>query len=307
MSEPAPAEPRPPVPVAADDPRIEALQALIGTVDRLRDPDGCPWDRSQTLASFTPHLVEEAHELVDAVEREDDEGACEELGDLLMGVLLAARIARDDGRFDLDESAERTVEKLVRRHPHVFGPTGAKDAEEALASWEEVKRAEREEQGADASALAGIPVALPALQRARRTCEKAVAAGFRWRSAAGALEKVREEVCELEELLGGGPLEPDAAGALPPDLAARVEEELGDVLLAGAFLGAYLGLDPERALRASLRRFEDRFRRMEAACGGVLRDRSLDELLARWREAKAAEAGERAEERDGAEGRGAAR
>jgi MazG family protein len=269
------AGPRPPeTPPATGEPRLDAVARLIAIVDRLRDPDGCPWDLSQTLVSVVPHLVEEAHELVEAVESGDDGHAVEEAGDLLMGIALLARIAEQEGRFDLARVAGAVSDKLVRRHPHVFGDVTASSADEALASWESIKRREREEREVDESALAGIPVALPALQRAERTGEKAIAAGFKWSSPEGALDKLREEVAELAREMEG-PADP-----------ARLEHELGDVLLAAAFVGNYLKLDPEKATREALRRFERRFRDMEEQVGGPLEGKSLARLLEAWARAK---------------------
>jgi MazG family protein len=275
------------VPAPTGEPRADALRRLIAVVDRLRDPDGCPWDRKQTLETVVPHLVEEAHELVEAVEARDDAHALEEAGDVLMGIVLLARIAEQEGRFDLSAIADGVAAKLVRRHSHVFGDVVAGDAAAAVANWEAVKRAEREGKAEDASALAGVPVALPALQRAARLAAKARAAGFRWDDAAGALAKLDEEVGELREACA----EAEALSAGAPEATGtareRLEHELGDVLIAAAFLGNYLGLDAERATRAALRRFEARFRAMELRVAGPIAGRPLSELLAHWEAVKA--------------------
>ena len=286
-------QPRPfEVPEPTGEARADAVRKLLAIVDRLRDPlDGCPWDREQTLETVAPHLVEEAHELVEAVEVRDDTHAVEEAGDLLMGIALLARIAEQEGRFDLAAVAEAVSAKLVRRHPHVFGEKRAGSAEQALANWEAIKRSERAEAKTDSSALAGVPAALPALQRARRAAQKAISAGFRWSSVQEALAKLREELSELEREIEGGGLAGEARARPGADLAARLEHELGDVLLSGAFLGVYLGLDPERAAREALRRFERRFRAMEGELPGPLAERTPDELLAAWRRAKLAEGG----------------
>lgn len=275
------------IPAPIGEARTDALRRLIAVVDRLRDPDGCPWDRKQTLETVVPHLVEEAHELVEAVEARDDAHAAEEAGDVLMGIVLLARIAEQEGRFDLEAVAGGVADKLVRRHSHVFGDVKADDAAAAVANWEAVKRAEREGKALDASALAGVPLALPALQRAARLSAKARAAGFRWSDAAGAMAKVHEEVGELREACD----EAEALAPGAPELAGtareRVEHELGDVLIAAAFLGNYLGLDPERAARTALRRFEARFRGLEQRIGGPIAGRPLSELLAHWEAVKA--------------------
>jgi len=264
--------------------RGEAFERLLGIVDKLRAPDGCPWDREQTVETMSPHLIEEAHELLEAVECGADADVVEEAGDVLMVVAMICRIAEEAGRFDLGDASRAIVDKLVRRHPHVFGEEKITEAEEVVGRWEAIKKAERAGKEEDTSALAGVPKALPALQRAQRTCEKAVAAGFAWEDARGALAKLKEEIGELEDELNGvtGPDDLDS------EREERVAAELGDVLLAGAHLGRYLSIDPEGACRAAVRRFEERFRRMEASLGteGVA-GQTLDELLAAWEEAKA--------------------
>jgi len=266
-------------PAKTGDPRLDALARVLAIVDRLRAPDGCPWDLEQTVASMAPSLVEEAHEAVECIDRGTDAATASELGDLFLVIALIGKIAEQEGRFDLATIGGAVAEKLVRRHPHVFGEAKAATSTHALASWERIKEQERRDSDQDASALAGVPVALPALQRASRVAEKSIAAGFRWQDESGALAKLREELEELEEAWKERERAPE-----------RVEEELGDVLLAGAFLGRYLGIDPEKAARASLRRFEQRFRGMEAEVGARLRSAPLAELMAAWERAKAAQA-----------------
>jgi MazG family protein len=268
-------------PKPTGDARLDALARVLAIVDRLRAPeDGCPWDREQTVASLAPSLIEEAHEAVEAIDKKDDRETAAELGDLFMVIALIAKIAEQDGgRFDITRVAGTVAEKLVRRHPHVFGEVVANSSTQVLANWEKIKEAERRGEEKDASALAGVPLALPALQRAARVSAKAIAAGFKWDDAAGALAKVREEVGELERAFGERERAPE-----------HVVAELGDVLLATAFLGQYLGLDPEKATRDALRRFETRFRRMETEVGPRLRSAPLDELMAAWGRAKVAEA-----------------
>lgn len=277
-AEPAPAARPLEAPAPTGEPRLDALARLLAIVDRLRAPDGCPWDREQTVGSMAPSLIEEAHECVEAIERGDGAGTVEEAGDLLMVLALISRIASEEGRFDLGAVARAVGDKLVRRHPHVFGELEVKGSAEALASWERIKQREREGKGEDASALAGVPVALPALQRAGRIGAKAIAAGFRWTDEGGAFEKLREEVGELAHELARPPQERDRE---------RLAAELGDVLLAGAFLASYLDLDPEAAVRGALRRFEARFRELERDLGPRLRFTPLPELVAAWQAAKA--------------------
>lgn len=263
-------EPRP-----TGDPRLDAVARVLAIVDRLRAEDGCPWDREQTVASMAPSLIEEAHEAVEAIDHGDDRATREELGDLFMVIALIAKIAQQDGgRFDIASVAGTVAEKLVRRHPHVFGEVQVDSSTQAVANWEKIKKSERKEAKKDASALAGVPVALPALQRAARVSAKAVSAGFKWDDARGALAKVKEEVRELDEAFASGE-------------TARIESELGDVLLATAFLGSYLDLDPEKATRTALGRFEQRFRRMEGKLGERLRVAPLAELMQAWEAAKA--------------------
>lgn len=286
MSDSKPA-PRPlEVPTPIGEPRTDALRKLIAIVDRLRASDGCPWDREQTLETVAPHLIEEVHELVETIETRDEPHTIEEAGDLLMGIVLLAKIAEQNGRFDLARIAETVCEKLVRRHPHVFGDVHAASAEDALKNWDAIKRAERAEKQEDTSALAGIPVALPALQRAFRTGSKAISAGFRWNDVHGALLKVREEIDELAaEIETSGML--TSRDARPTDeQKLRLEHELGDVLMATCFLGNYLKLDPERATRTALRRFESRFRAMEKDLARPFTQCTLDEMMAAWRRAK---------------------
>ncbi|MSR62196.1 MAG: nucleoside triphosphate pyrophosphohydrolase [Planctomycetes bacterium] len=273
--------PRPLVePAPSGDARLDALARVLAIVDRLRAPvDGCPWDREQTVVSMSPSLIEEAHEAVESIDRAQERGTVEELGDLFMVIALIAKIAEQEQRFDLAQIGNAVAEKLIRRHPHVFGEVVVGSSTQALANWEKIKEGERKDAHKDASALAGVPVALPALQRASRVAAKSISAGFKWADVSGALAKLREEMGEFEEAYAQRERAPE-----------RVEEELGDVLLAAAFLGHYLGFDPEKAARGSLRRFEQRFRRMEGEVGERLRSAPLPELLAAWERAKAATA-----------------
>lgn len=242
-------------------------------VDRLRAPDGCPWDREQTTESMARHLLEEAFEAAEALEDGDDEAAREELGDVLMNVAMIARIAAERGAFDLEAVARDIADKLVRRHPHVFGDARASDAEQVLQRWEEIKRTEAGEDAPRRSVLAGLPRALPALQKALRIGEKAARVGFDWPSAEGPRRKLDEEIAELDAALGGG------------DRNA-IEDEVGDVLFAVANLARHAGVDPERALRRTIERFAERFRHVEKALGDRLGHADLDEMEALWRQAK---------------------
>ncbi|MFT7676237.1 MAG: MazG family protein [Planctomycetota bacterium] len=283
---------RPPEPVSADDPRIEAMRHLLGVIDRLRAPDGCPWDLEQTEASMAPCLIEEAHELQEAIENESPEARASEAGDVLMNVALIARIAEQEGSWDLADATNDSVAKLVRRHPHVFGDLEAADTGEVLRNWEAIKRQERGAKGSDDSAVAGVPKALPALQRAARLAGKAAQVGFQWDSVGGAFDKLVEEFGELSELLPESLLAGARKPELEPEHRARLEHELGDLLLAGSILGRYLGLDAEAACRAATRRFEGRFRVMEENLRSTNPEQpfeGLDEdgLRQAWTQAKA--------------------
>ncbi len=275
-----------PQPETLRDPRVLAFARLVEIVDRLRAPDGCPWDRKQTVDTMSPHLVEEAHEAVEAIESRRDGDVVEELGDLLMVVALIARIAQDEGRFDLALIGAAVSDKLVRRHPHVFGDVQVDSAENVLRNWEAIKQAERAAKETDTSALAGVPAALPALQRAQRMCSKAVSAGFKWPDVAGAVRKLVEEQRELAQALSASGLDRDAKAPASAEQRAHVAHELGDVLLSAAFLAQYLDLEPERLCRDSVRRFETRFRAMESELRRPLKELPLSDLMAAWERAK---------------------
>ncbi len=255
-------------------------------MERLRGPGGCPWDAEQTHRTLGRHLLEEAHEALEAIDAGDDDRLQDELGDLLLQVVFHAEIARQEGSFDVDDVAEGLVRKLIRRHPHVFGDASVDSAAEVLVNWERIKEQER---GGEAEAVDhDIPSSLPALARAAKVQRRAAGFGFDFRSAAGALEKVHEELAELEAETAGLPDEPGASRTeAPPE---RVEEELGDLLFAVASLGRRLNVDPETALRGATRRFSERFDRMRATSerdGVRLEDLGDDELVARFRAAAA--------------------
>ncbi len=240
---------------------------------RLLGPDGCPWDREQTLGSLRPYIVEEAFEVADAIDRESPDGIREELGDQLFLVVFASAIANARGLFSLDEVIDGISEKMVRRHPWVFGEERGLTIDGAMARWEAQKATEKRANGA----LAGVPLAMPALLRALRVGEKAAAHGYDWADAAGVRAKLDEEVRELDE-------------ALACTDASRIEHELGDVLFTVANLGRKLGVDPEAALRGALERFGGRFRgaEREAEALGVtlaeLTDEARDEIWRRQKE-----------------------
>jgi tetrapyrrole methylase family protein/MazG family protein len=253
-----------------------AIEKLLGIMDKLRDPGGCPWDREQTLRTLTPYLLEEAHEVIEAIESGDVDNHREELGDLLFQVVFQSRIARENGQFDFGDVCDAIVDKLTRRHPHVFGEVTVSGSGEVIKNWERIKADERKAKGQERSAIGGVPVALPALVRADRLTEKASAVGFDWPDAKSVVAKIREELEELLEAMDGGDRK-------------RIESELGDLLFATANLGRFLKVHPEEALRGTLRRFESRFHYIEEQLqvrGKSPRESNLAEMDALWEEAK---------------------
>jgi len=254
-----------PPPTAADLTPAAAFDRLVNIVERLRAPDGCPWDREQTHRTLRTHLLEETYETLEAIDTNDDAALCEELGDLMLQPVLHAQIAAEDDRFDIASVLNGISDKLVRRHPHVFGDTMVSDSGEVLVNWEAIKRAEKAAKGtvatAPASVLDDIPATLPALTQALKVSKKAARVGFEWPDIAGVLEKLHEEVAELEEALS----------AANPD-QQRVAEELGDLMFTAVNIARWNKVDPELALRDMVNRFSTRFRAMEA----VARDRGLE-------------------------------
>lgn len=252
------------------------IDKLLEVMAALRDPQtGCPWDVEQDFASIAPYTVEEAYEVFDAIERDDIDALKGELGDLLLQVVFHARMAAEDGYFDFDDVARGITDKLVRRHPHVFGSDEERAAGAAAGSWERIKAEERRELD-DGSALAGIALALPALKRAEKLGKRASSIGFDWPDEAGVRDKVSEEIDELAQAVGSGD-------------SAHVEEELGDLLFTVANLARHLGCDPEHALARANAKFERRFRAMEAsvaAAGESMQAMSADAIEAAWQAAK---------------------
>jgi len=255
----------------------EAVHRLRKIMEALRDPArGCPWDQEQTWASISPHTIEEAYELADAIERGRPQEVREELGDLLFQVVFQARIAEERGLFDLDDVAATIAEKLERRHPHVFGEASVRSAAEQSVAWEAHKAAERRAADRSAGVLGGIALGLPALVRAAKIGRRAAGVGFDWAGAADVLAKVEEECRELESALDAGQVE-------------QAREELGDLLFSAAQLARHLAIDPEDALRRANAKFERRFRHIEAQLdeeGRSPRDADPVELEVLWARAK---------------------
>ncbi|HYD70213.1 nucleoside triphosphate pyrophosphohydrolase [Azospirillum sp.] len=263
------------------------IDRLIDIMARLRHPvEGCPWDRDQTFQSIAPYTIEEAYEVADAIEKGDKDLIREEVGDLLFQVIYYAQMAREEGAFDFEEVAGTIADKMIRRHPHVFGEAEVRTAELQTSRWEEHKAAEREAkaqaEGRQPSVLDGVIPALPALTRALKLQNRAARVGFDWSDPADILDKIEEEIHELRaEMVEGQPVE-------------RVVDEMGDLLFALVNLARRLNVDPETALRGTNAKFERRFRRIEEVLAGQGRtpDRaSLDEMEQIWQQAKREEPG----------------
>lgn len=263
------------------------IDRLLTIMARLRDPNGgCPWDLVQTYATIAPHTIEEAYEVADAIEKGDMDELREELGDLLFQVVYYAQFAREEERFDFEDVAGTIADKMISRHPHVFGADEVRDSAQQTSKWEDHKAAERaakaERRGEAPSALDGVITALPALTRAVKLQKRAARVGFDWTDPADILDKVVEEVDELRHEMANG------------RAADRLRDELGDVLFALVNLARRLDIDPETALRGTNAKFERRFRHIEgalAADGRKPEDSDLDEMESLWCAAKEAEKG----------------
>ena len=262
------------VPALAPEQDMRSAVTLREIMAQLRAPDGCPWDRAQTRQTLKRHLLEETYEVLDAIDGDDVAELCEELGDLLLQVYFHAQIAAEDGSFTFADVVGALGEKLVRRHPHVFGDQAADDAQQALANWEQIKQAERRAKGKERSSLLDrVPSSLPALATAQALGERAATVGFDWETVRGVFDKVREELDELRRA----------------ETPAERAEELGDVLFVLARVGSWMDVNVEDALRRANRKFRARFGAMEAAarCDGVeLASLSADEWDRLWNEAK---------------------
>ncbi len=247
-------------------------------IARLRGPDGCPWDRRQTPRSMVRYLLEEAYELADAIESEKEAHVCEELGDVLFHVLFLAEMYHETGRFGVEEVGRGIVEKMTRRHPHVFGTTRVSGSEEVVRNWQQIKRLEKSGE-APASVLDSVPRSLPAVMRALEVSERAARARFDWEDLQGVLGKLEEELAELREAVGRQD-------------AAQTGRELGDVLFTLVHVARFAGVHPEAVLAGSVSRFEDRFRRMEkiiAASGRPIDSVPQSEKDRIWDRIKASE------------------
>lgn len=251
---------------------MKDFEKLVEVVAALRDPEkGCPWDIKQTPESLVPNFIEELYETVEAIEDQDDGALCEELGDLLLHIVFQAQIAQERGKFGIDGVLEAICNKLIRRHPHVFGDTELDTANAVKMNWERIKKAEKTERE---SVLDGIPRTLPALIAAYRTQEKAASVGFDWQDIKPVLDKLDEEQEELYEALGTEDMD-------------QISEELGDMLFTLVNLGRKLDIDPEAALKGTIRKFKRRFCYIEDQYKtGDIHAASLEELDAHWEAAK---------------------
>jgi len=259
---------------------------LCEIVARLRAPGGCPWDREQTNESILPQLIEEAYELVGAVRANDQENFREELGDVLLHIVMHSEIAAEAGRFDIADVLKEVSDKLVRRHPHVFGDSKATDSRAVVKQWERIKH---EEKGVDTHYLASLPAALPALVRAQKAQKKVARVNFDWAHLSDVIAKVDEELQETKDAIEQQSRSGSTAGPSTQASSSEVEDELGDLLFAVVNLARKCGIDAESALQAATDKFRNRFNRVEdevKARGKHLGEAGLDELDAIWEKVK---------------------
>lgn len=255
----------------------KSFDDLVALMQRLRAPGGCPWDREQTTADLKPFVIEEAYEVIDAIDRKDDDSLREELGDFLLQAVFLAQIAAEEGRFDINDAVTAIHDKLVRRHPHVFGEVKADTADQVLTNWEKLKSEERREE--KKGVLSGVPHALPALLKASRLTEKAARVGFDWERIDDIFAKIDEEVHELRE-------------AIAKSDRAEVEAEMGDLLFTLANIARRLEINPEEALQLTNRKFKARFEHVESSLreqGRTFDQSTLGEMDELWNEAKSRE------------------
>ena len=254
----------------------DRFSRLVEIMARLRSPNGCPWDREQNFDTIKPYLLEETYEVMDAIDARDFEGLAEELGDLMLQAVFFAQMASEEGRFNIGDSVDAINNKLIRRHPHVFGDAVAKTSGDVKRRWEEIKATEKPRPK---GLLAGVPRSLPALVEAQQIASRAAGAGFDWENLEQVLDKLREELAELK-----------AAHEHP-----EVENEIGDLLFVIVNIARFLKVDPEQALRKTNAKFRRRLGRIEdglAASGKTLQDASMEEMESLWQEAKREETGQ---------------
>ena len=286
----------------------DRFERAVNIMARLRAPGGCPWDREQTFDSIRKYTLEETYEVLEAIDLRDWDELPGELGDLLLQVLFYSQMAKEDGTFSIDDVLERLCDKLVRRHPHVFGEVTAETSAEVLRNWDAIKAEEKAKRSANRlesvdnpaktpSVLADVSSAMPSLMEAHKLTSKAAQHGFDWPELDGIFAKLVEETAELKELLVKIPVTADVVVGprkMPTELRDRVEDELGDMFFVLVNLARHLSLDSESALRRSNRKFRRRFESVEVllyADGKTLRDATLDEMEAKWQQAKLTENG----------------
>ena len=270
---------------ATEPARGDHLVDVLDVMNRLLAPDGCPWDREQTLDSLRHYLIEESFEVLDALDERDVTAHCEELGDVLFQIVFQSALREREGSFNLDDVCRQISDKMRRRHPHVFGEAKVKDAAEVIQNWSAIKAEERKATGKVRRTLDGIPKSMPALTRGQMIADKAAATGFDWPDIAGVRAKIDEELAELDAEVTGG---------LEGADRDRIESELGDVLFTLTRLAGKLGIDAEQSLRRANERFTKRFVAMEdriSDAGQSLKSMSLPEMNQHWNAVKRAEQG----------------
>lgn len=274
-------QPQPTTPLAQTGGR---LRDLVEIMDRLLAPDGCPWDREQTLETLRPYLIEESYEVLEALDHNDPDAHRDELGDVLFQIVFQSALRAREGRFGIDDVCLSVARKMTVRHPHVFGDAQVGGSADVVRNWGEIKAQELAKAGKKRRTLDGVPAAMPSLLRAQRLGEKAAGVGFDWPDVQGVRDKLDEELAELDAAMA------DAATDTP-EARAAVEHELGDVLFTLTRLAAKLGFSPEDALRSATARFTGRFNAMEdriAGAGRSVRELSLDEMNEHWEAVKRA-------------------
>ncbi|UCG63116.1 MAG: nucleoside triphosphate pyrophosphohydrolase [Candidatus Zixiibacteriota bacterium] len=255
-----------------EDSKLSPFERLVAIMEVLRSEDGCAWDKKQTHKSLLPYLIEETYETVEAIEKGDPQMLCEELGDLMCQVAFHAQLGRETGVFDINDALNRINDKLIRRHPHIFGEKKELNPQQVRDQWEKIKV----ESGEKESVLSGLPKSMPALLMAYRMGEKAGGVGFDWSNASEVLEKIDEELAEIRRETAGNDKD-------------KLADEIGDLLFAVSSLARKLQIDPEQALKRALAKFKERFSRLEEAVNGSGRkfdDFSLDELESIWQKIK---------------------
>ncbi|MFI5173422.1 MAG: nucleoside triphosphate pyrophosphohydrolase [Terriglobia bacterium] len=276
------------------------FEEFVQIMARLRGEGGCPWDREQTYETLKNFLIEETYEAVEAIENKDFEGLCEELGDVLLEVVFLAQIAREEHRFTIDDVIDAIGTKMVRRHPHVFGDKQVADSREVLKNWEEMKKAERAEKRSGEpgaaehpSILDGVTRRIPAVLEASQLSQRAARVGFDWSRAEEILEKLHEEMEELQEAMRIGP-HPESEVLEEHDKRANIEDEIGDIIFVAVNLARHFKIDPESALKKTNQKFRNRFRYIEcmlARSNKSFEQTNLQEMERYWQEAKRGEPG----------------